>query len=158
VENVGFTELLQNLWQMLVSLGLVLVILLFLALRWSLLIAWVAWWLWGVNWRRAWPVLAVGAWVPVVLLIVTAALVWSRLSPSTCDCLGFMTVGNFWWQLGAVSLLAAMAIFCGWVQGVFGWAPEDVSFEPPDPDPTHGHEHPVGSLHGHDFAHADEPQ
>ncbi|HEX4589410.1 MAG TPA: hypothetical protein VH120_05745, partial [Gemmataceae bacterium] len=79
------------------------------------LVAFVAWCLWGVDWRRAWPILAVGAWIPVALLVVTAALVWSRLAPRE--------VANFWRHLGVVGLLAALALFCGWLQGVLGWAP-----------------------------------
>jgi hypothetical protein len=151
-------DLLVNLWQLVVTFGRVLVNLLAVGLHWLLLIVWVAWWLCGVNWRRTWPVLAVGAWVPVALLAIVAALVWSRLAPSTCDCLGFAVVANFWWQLGTIGLLAALALFCGWLQGVFGWEPPELTLEPPDMDVTHGHEHPVGTLHGHDAAHADEPQ
>jgi hypothetical protein len=158
VEQLGIGDLLANLWQLVVAFGTVLVNLLAIGLHWLLLIVWIAWWLWGVNWRRAWPVLATGAWVPVALLGIVAALVWSRLAPSTCDCLGFAVVANFWWQLGAIALLAAIALFCGWLQEVFGWAPQEVSFEVPAIDDTHGHEHPVGTLHGHDAAHADEPQ
>jgi hypothetical protein len=163
VEQLGIGDLLANLWQLLVAFGKVLYNLLIVGLHWLLLIVWVAWWLWGVNWRRAWPVLAAGAWVPVALLAVVAALVWSqldhgplslRLLPGTDP----VQIANFWWQLGAVALLAAIALFCGWLQGVFGWAPQEVSFELPDIDDTHGHEHPVGTLHGHDAAHADEPQ
>ena len=151
-------------WESLRQLGIILLRLLgelggFL-FAWSLLIAWIAWWLWGVNWKKAWPVLAQGAWVPVVLLMVVGALVWSRITPEPCECLRVVTIPNFWWQLGGVSTLAAIALFCGWVQGVLGWAPADIDLAPPLPGqvPTHGHEHPIGTLHGHDFAHADEPQ
>ena len=114
-------------------------------LTWSLLIAWLAWWLWGVNWRRAWSVLAEGAWVPVVLLIVVSALVWSQMAPGDFTGFGFLTVPNFWWQLGAVALLAAVALFCGWLQGVFGWTPAEISLEPPAPPP---------GLHAHGNGHA----
>ncbi|MCI0458022.1 MAG: hypothetical protein L0Z62_13745 [Gemmataceae bacterium] len=145
-------DLFATLWQLVVTLGTLIVAVLDLALRWSLVIAWVAWWLWAVNWRRAWAVLAEGAWIPVLLLMLVAALVWSRLAPTP--------VGNFWWQLGAVGLLAAVALFCGWLQGVFGWYPPEIDLEPPavHSDESHGHEHPVGTLHGHEAFHADEPQ
>ena len=109
-------------------------------LQWSLLIAWLAWWLWAVNWKRVWPVLAQGAWVPVVLISVVSALVWSKIAPGECSCLGFTTVPNFWWQLGGVSLLVAVTLLCGWLQEVFGWTPPEVSLEPPEPA-GHGHEH-----------------
>jgi hypothetical protein len=160
VDQIGSPDLINTLWQLGSALGTLLVTLLMLALRWGLVIAWVAWWLWGVNWRRAWPILASGGWIPVVLLMVVSALVWSRLAPSACDCLGFVTVANFWWQLGAVGLLGAVALFCGWLQGVFGWTPPEISLEPPaaHTDESHGHEHPVGTLHGHGEFHADEPQ
>src|SRR5206468_12679263 len=98
---------------------------------WLLLIGWAAWWLWGVNWKQAWAVLALGAWLPVLLLMIASALVWSQIAPSDCSCLGFVTVPNFWWQLGGVGLLAAITLFCGWVQGVFGWAPAEIDLEPP---------------------------
>jgi hypothetical protein len=108
--------------------------------HWLLLIPWFAWWLWGVNWQRAWAVLAEGAWLPVLLLMIVSALAWSQLAPSTCTCLPFVAVPNFWWQLGAVSLLVAITLLCGWLQGVFGWTPAEVSLEPPEePVGEHGH-------------------
>jgi hypothetical protein len=78
--------------------------------------------------------------VPLVLILVVSALVWSQLAPSDCSCLGFITVPNFWWQLGGVGLLAAVTLFCGWLQGVFGWTPAEVELEPPMPA-GHGHGH-----------------
>ncbi|HYT88812.1 MAG TPA: hypothetical protein VEL76_08900 [Gemmataceae bacterium] len=159
MDQVGSPDILNALWQLVVALGTLTVGLLTLALRWSLLIVWIAWWLWGVNWQKAWPVLARGAWAPVVLLLVTAALVWSRLAPSSCDCLVLVTVPNFWWQLGAVGLLAAVALLCGWLQGVFGWTPAEIHLEPPAVGADmHGHEHPVGTQHGHAVAHSEEPK
>ena len=124
-----------------------------------LLLGWVAWWLWGVNWVTAWDWLGRGAWVALVLLVVIAALVWSQIAPAPLR-LGFVEVGNFWWQLVATGLLACLALFCGWVQGVMGWMPADVPIYPAEAthDDTHGHEHPVGALHGHDQFHEDEPQ
>lgn len=140
-------ELWQTLGQLVVTLGTLIVELLQLALRWSLLIAWVAWWLWGVNWKKAWAALAQGAWAPVLLLILAAALVWSRLAPGTCDCFG-VRIPNFWWQLGGVSLLAALTLLCGWLQGFFGWTPAEVHLEPPAAA-DHGHDHGHGHAHPH---------
>ncbi len=70
------SELAQSLIQLVIVLGNVLFDLLQLALTHALLIGWVAWWLWGVNWSKLWPTLAQGAWVPAVLLLFLAALVW----------------------------------------------------------------------------------
>jgi hypothetical protein len=50
-------------------------------------------------------------------------------------------VPNFLWQLGAVGALAAIALFCGWLQGYFGWTPEEVSVEPAPAAHGHGHDH-----------------
>jgi hypothetical protein len=110
--------------------------------HWPLLVAWVAWWLLAVNWQRAWPVLARGGWAPVVLLVLMAALVWSRLAPAEWPLAPGAVVPNFWWQLLATAFLAASALFCGWLQGVFHWRPAEIDLEPPAvPAGGHGHGH-----------------
>jgi hypothetical protein len=111
-----------------------------LALHWWLVLLWIAWWLWGVNWQKAWPVLSRGAWIPFALVVVLAALAWSQIAPSTGIFLGTFTLPNFWWQLGAVAALAATALFCGWLQGFMHWTPEDVPVDPPA-EVEHGHGH-----------------
>lgn len=128
----------ETLWQLVLELGKLVGQILSLGLHWSLLIAWIAWWLWAVNWNRVWPTLRQGAWAPAVLLIIISALVWSRVAPSECSCLGFATVPNFWWQLGAVGLLTSVTLFCGWLQGIFHWAPAEISLDPPE-HVDHGH-------------------
>src|SRR5262245_27628023 len=97
------------------------------ALRWWLVLLWIAWWLWAVNWSKAWPVLSRGAWVPFVLVVVLAALAWSQVAPSSGTLFGVLALTNFWWQLVASAALAATALFCGWLQGLMGWTPTDVS-------------------------------
>jgi hypothetical protein len=84
---------------------------------------WCAWWLWGVSWRKTWPILAAGGWAPVVLLSLLATVVWTVLDPAACTCLGFVTLPSFWGHLGSVLLLVLAALLCGWLQGKFGWAP-----------------------------------
>ncbi len=139
----GLLALLGALWHLLVA--------------WALLIGWVAWWLWAVNWVHAWDWLRRGAWVAVVLLVIVAALVWSQIAPGQLN-IGFTLVPNFWWQLVATALLACLALFCGWVQGVMNWMPADIPIYPTGAthDDTHGHEHAVGSLHSHDQYHENE--
>jgi hypothetical protein len=137
-------ELWDTLVQLTGNLWTLLVVLLSLAVRWSLVIAWIAWWLFAVDWKKAWLVLARGAWAPAVLVLLIAALVWSRIEAS-----------DFWWQLGAVTALAATALLCGWLQGLFGIQPAEVSVEPVVAHGP-GHEHPVGTFHGHEFAHRDD--
>ncbi len=132
----------QTLMQLFTDLGKLVGALLQLALSWALLIAWIAWWLWGVNWKKTWSVLAQGAWMPVVLLVVAGALAWSQMAPSDCSWLGIITIPNFWWQLIAGSLLLGVTLFCGWLQGVFNWAPAEIDLEPPTSAASadgHGH-------------------
>ena len=105
---------------------------------------WCVWWLWCVDWKTVWPLLARGAWVVVVLFVLVGALAWSALFPRSCDCLGF-PLPNFWWQLGSTSSLALIGLFCGWAQGRLGWAPPAASFEPPVEEHAQ-HEH---HAHGH---------
>lgn len=100
------------------------------------LIAWLAWWLAAVNWRRLWPVLAQGAWLPLVLMLFLAALVWSRIRPTEYLLFGTLPVANYWWQLFVIGLLTGLAFLCGWLQGVLGWTPAEVEVEPP---PAGGH-------------------
>ncbi len=101
------------------------------------------WCLLGVNWRRAWPVLASGGWVPLVLIAAFAGAVWSLVWPSTAIVFGLVRVPNGLWQLGAAGVLVCVALFCGWLQGHYGWTPAEIRIEPPDHD--HGDHH-----HGHD--------
>ena len=109
-----------------------------LALHWWFILLWIAWWLWGVNWHKAWPVLARGAYVPLALLVVLAALAWSQIAPSTGIFAGVITLPNFWWQLVACAGLAATALFCGWLQGILRWSSADIPVDPPA-HVEHGH-------------------
>jgi hypothetical protein len=99
---------------------------------------WIAFWLGAVNWKKTWPVLRIGGWAPAVLMILISASVWSRLAPSACGCLQVVTIPNYWWQLGVVSTLAAVALLCGWLQGCIGWTPTEHAVEPVAAE-DHGH-------------------
>jgi len=104
---------------------------------------WMAFWLFAVNWKRTWKFLADGAWAPLILLALMSAFVWSRIAPSTCNCLYFVTLPNFVWQLGSVAALICCALFSGWLQGVLHIQPFEAEFDPP----AHAHSH---DHHGHD--------
>lgn len=135
-------ELFQTLWQLVLTLGQLLVELLQLGFNHFLVLFFLAWCLWGINWRKTWPILARGGWAPVVLGLFMSALAWSRLAPGDCNCLRIMTVPNFCWQLGYVSMLAASALFCGWLQDYFGWQVPELQLDPPAPEHhEHGHHH-----------------
>jgi hypothetical protein len=107
---------------------------------------WLVFWLLAVDWRKLWPVLRIGGWAPPVLLVVVSAGVWARITPQACTCLQFVTIPNFWWQLGTTSGLATVALFCGWLQGYLGLAPIEHAVEPPEGDDhVHGRGDAIGS-------------
>jgi hypothetical protein len=120
------------------TFGTLVVQLAALGFHWVLWIVWAAWCLWAVNWKKTRHFLAAGAWAPAILLVILVALVWSRI-----DADAWLGLPNFWWQLGYVSLLAGLAMFCGWVQSVMHWTPHDINLEPP----AHGHGHDHGHAH-----------
>lgn len=103
------------------------------------LIAFVAWCLWGIDWRKTWPVLADGGWVPMLLVGLMAGVVWSFVFPTTATLFGFIPIPNGLWQVGAAGLLICLALACGWLQGRLGCYPPVISFEPPAL--VHDHEH-----------------
>ena len=154
IQDPGIWDTVSVLLQ---TLGTLFVQLAGFGFHWILWIIWAAWWLGGVNAKKARYVLSCGAWAPAVLIIIVSALVWSRIDPRSVEFLGFMTLPNFWWQLGYVSMLAATAMFCGWLQGVLHWTPHEIHFDPParGHGHEHGNEHGHGG-HGHEHAHGDE--
>jgi hypothetical protein len=102
---------------------------------------WCVWWLFAVEWQKAWPVLARGGWAPIVLLVLVIAYAWSQISPGGCT-FGFVRLAHLWAHLAAVGGLTLLALFCGWLQGYMHWAPAEVPIEPPGHgSAAHGHGH-----------------
>src|SRR5262245_24350093 len=111
---VSFVRFLAQLMNFLGVLGRVL-------LPWVPVLLWCAWWLWCADWKKVWPVLSRGAWVPVALFVLVSALAWSRIFPSSGPFGSRLPLPNFWWQVGACTALALLALFCGYLQGRFEW-------------------------------------
>jgi hypothetical protein len=81
--------------------------------------------------------------------MLIAALVWAQIGPSTYILFDTVTIPNFWWQLGSVTAIVLVALFCGWLQGICGWTPMEIDVEPtPEPHSDHGH----SDSHGHEVA------
>ncbi len=102
---------------------------------------WCVFWLCAADWTKMWPVLKRGAWLPLVLLMLMVALVWSELAPHDFSLGGMGRVPNFWYQLVLVSGLVAMALFSGWLQGIWHCRPGEIAFEPPGSGATGSHGH-----------------
>lgn len=137
-----------SIWQNLVTLLMTLLLLIgqlaAVGFHFILWIVWAAVCLWGINWKKTRHALAHGGWAPAMLLMVLVALIWSRLDSTPLP--GFGWLPNFWWQLLYVVMLAAFAMFCGWLQTVFGWTPAHLDLDPPAHAHAHGHD---GHDHGH---------
>jgi hypothetical protein len=83
--------------------------------------------------------------------MLIAALVWAQIGPSTYILFDTITIPNFWWQLGSVTAIVLVALFCGWLQGVWGWTPMEVAVEPSHEDHAdheHGNSHDQDALPG----------
>jgi hypothetical protein len=120
------------------NLGTLVYLLFLLATSLAFWILWIGVCLFAVNWKHLWPVLGRGGWTVVALLGVVAAYVWSRIDTSACEACG---LPSFWWQLGEVGLLIAIALFCGHLQGILRCGPPELSFDPPADHGDHGHGH-----------------
>lgn len=102
---------------------------------------WFIFCLFAINWRKMWPTLAEGAWAPLVLLIGLVAVVWSRIQPSHWTIVPGLAIPNLWWQAIALSLIAGLGLFAGWLQIKYGLTPFDVPINVAVEHPGHGHGH-----------------
>ena len=87
-------------------------------LPWTPLLAWIAFWLLAVNWRKLYPILMRGGLVGVILTALMTILVWSSLAEPEG---GFhyllgLKVNNIYGKLVYVTGLAVIAALCGTVQ------------------------------------------
>lgn len=136
---------LQSLLDLLLALFAILYQLGGLILTWALLLVWIAWCLWGINWHRLGGYLKQGAWAPLVLLMLMIAAMWSWMLPTDAVLLGAVTIPNFWWQLLTVGLVVGIGFFCGWIQGWRHWQPPEIELHPARGGDAHGD----GHGHGH---------
>lgn len=106
-------QLVQALWGILVSLKSLL-------LPWLALAAWVAFWMFAVDWSKLRPLIwqRWGSWVGVALTGFVMILVWGSISPPTSgthDILG-LELSNYVGKTVYVTVLFCIMFLCGSVQ------------------------------------------
>ncbi|GIX03858.1 MAG: hypothetical protein KatS3mg113_0864 [Planctomycetaceae bacterium] len=147
------SEVLTNLWLVIWSLSQLVLSLLFLMLPWSPLLAWVAFWLFAVNWVKLREILLQGGIIAVFLIALMTILVWGLVSPpvSGSHYIVGLTVGNFVGKTVYVTSLLVIMFLCGSVQltglcdAWLHFADDGaVTEDHPHTDDHHGHlEHPA---------------
>ncbi len=147
----NFVALSYSLWTLVISVAA-------LVLPWTPLIAWLAFWLYAVNWVKLRAVLIQGGWIGVLLFGLFMILIWGVIAPppSGSHHIFGLTLSNFVGKTVYVTALFTIMFLCGSVQlsGACGtWA----LFPEPAPEDDHhgGHGHddhghaPAVALHGH---------
>jgi hypothetical protein len=131
-------ELCRDLALLGLSIGRVLLPLLPLA-------AWVAYWMFAVNWTKLRSALLQGGWVGLVLLGFLAVLVWGTVAPPPAGAHQFfgLTLGNFVGKTVYVTALICVMLLCGSVQ-LSGACGSLCQFEEPAEDEGHA---PHGDSH-----------
>ncbi|MCA9064639.1 MAG: hypothetical protein KDA96_16320 [Planctomycetaceae bacterium] len=153
----AFVNLIQSVVNLFWSLRDVVVSLVLVIVPFLPIAAWVAFWLFAVNWAKAFPILRRGGYIGLVLLMLVAVLVWGAVAPPEggTHLLMGLTVSNFVGKFIFVTTLTCIALICGSVQlsgalGRFGVFPE----EPADDHGHGGHGGHDDHGHGHDAVHA----
>lgn len=117
-------NLLESLVAVMRSLLDVVLALVQLILPWLPLLAWIGYWTFAVNWKKAWPILQRGGYIGLLLLMFLAVLIWGTVAPPPEDThtLFGLSVSNYAGKLIYVTALTCIALLCGSVQlsGTFG--------------------------------------
>lgn len=110
--------LFQNLGGLLTALWDVTASLLMLVAPWLPLVAWIAFWLFAVNWVKFRAVLLSGAWTGVMFLGLMIVLVWGTVSPPPdgVHYLLGLTLSNFVGKTVYVTVLFCIMFLCGSIQ------------------------------------------
>jgi hypothetical protein len=151
------TELFHAIYELAWSLVGLLTAIVSIILPWSPLIAWIAFWLFAVNWVKLRETLAKGAWIGVALIGAIMILVWGSIAPGSghFDFYG-LKISNFVEKTVYVSGLFVIMFLAGALQ-LSGFCTNCMNFEEPAlADESHGHSdhgHGPGSATGHDSGH-----
>ncbi len=133
-------SLLDSLLQLIQALWAVVSSLFWLALPWLPLIAWVAYWLFAVNWVKLRSVLLAGGWIGVLLIGLVMILVWGSVAPpDTADGMHHLfglRLSNFVGKTVYVTGLFSIMFLCGAVQ-LTGCCDRCCNFPADEPEDDH---------------------
>lgn len=107
-------------------------------LPWWPLIAWIAFWMFAVNWVKLREFLLAGGWIGVLLIACMMVLVWGVVAPPADGAhhlLG-LNVSNFVGKFMYVTALLVIMLLCGSVQ-LSGSVDRYLHFVEPE-DESHG--------------------
>ncbi len=108
-------QLFEALGDLIIALKDVVVELATIIAPWWPLIAWIAFWMLAVNWRKLYPVISSGGWIGLLLLWFTMILVWGVVDPKNHDFV-VLQVSNFFGKMIYVTGLFVIMSLCGTVQ------------------------------------------
>ncbi|MFN0195512.1 MAG: hypothetical protein ACKVT0_02105 [Planctomycetaceae bacterium] len=153
-------NLIDNLIDLLIAFGNVILSVIGIIIPWTPLLMWVAFWLLAVNWTKLRPVMLQGGWIGVVLIGLMMVLIWGTIAPPAEGFHHFfgLTVSNFVGKTVYVTVLFSIMFLCGAVQlaGVCDCClkfPEDSAETVAHADHGHDNHGPAAhadTSHGHD--------
>ncbi|MFQ5733495.1 MAG: hypothetical protein ACE5KM_16275 [Planctomycetaceae bacterium] len=121
----NLVNLFDALWGVVVSLVQVVA-------PWTPLLAWIAFWLFAVNWVKLRQVMIQGGWIGVVLIGSVIVLVWGTVAPPQDGHLMLgMKLSNYVGKTVYVTVLFCIMFLCGSLQ-LSGFLPGCCRF--PDED------------------------
>jgi hypothetical protein len=139
-------NLLLSLKELLIALADVVGSLVLVILPLLPLVAWIGFWLFGVDWVKLRKVLLSGGFIGLLLIGVLAILVWGTISPPPGGVHYFLglKLGNFIGKTVFVTGLTCIMLLCGAVQ-LSGFCASWCRFEEDAPEEqlhaAHGHDH-----------------
>ena len=136
-------ELLNSIGDVITAIAHLVVELVQFLTPWIPLLAWIAFWLCAVNWRKLYPILTSGGWIGVALAFVMTVLIWSIIwiPEGGMHYLSGLQVSNTVGKVVYVTILFVIAFLCGTVQlsGCCGSLCEFKESENASPDVGHVH-------------------
>lgn len=137
-------EVLLSIWNVVVAVANLLVELVLFVAPWVPLLAWIAFWLFAVNWKKLYPILPNGGIIGVILTGLMAILVWSVIAEPVGGVhhLYGLKVTNVYGKLMYVTSLFVIAALCGSVQ-LSGTCGRLCEFKEAEPQTHDHHTHEV---------------